>query len=195
MIHTHRALIPSIHHQNIHSIHQINTLRTALSHLSCFKICTSWNKISTHIWYLIHQHSFELQNSLYIHTHRASFHIFTTQTFTPFTKLTHTYSIIILILFQNLHILEPDLHTIRHFIQHHSFELQNSLYIHTHRASFHLFTTKTFTPFTKLTHCVQHYLIYLVSRSAHLGTRSPPYMIPYSPAFIWITIFTIYSHS
>ena len=40
-----------------------------------------------------------------------------------------------------------------------------------------------------------HYLIYLVSRSTHLGTRSPLYIILYSTSFISMTSFTLYPHS
>ena len=41
------SIIPSIHHQYIHRIHLNNSYHSPLSHLSCFKIYTSWNKIST----------------------------------------------------------------------------------------------------------------------------------------------------
>ena len=40
-----------------------------------------------------------------------------------------------------------------------------------------------------------HYIIYHVSRSAHLGTRFPLYLQLYSTSFISMTSFTLYPHS
>ena len=49
--------------------------------------------------------------------------------------------------------------------------------------------------FTGITPYHHHFLIYLVSRFTHLGTRYPLYIILYSTSFISMTLFPLYPHS
>ena len=189
-IHTHTSVIP-IHSLTKHSPHSPEWLISSLlSHSSCFKIYTSWNKISNSISYFTQHHSFQLHHSLYIHTHTVSFHPSITKTFTAFTRITRIISIISFILFLELHILEQDIHSISYFIQHHSFQWHHSLlYPHSYRVSFRFIHQRNIHRIHQNNSYHHHYLIHFVSRSTHLGTRFPPYIILYWTSFISMTSF------
>ena len=125
------SIIPSIHHQNIHRIHLNNSYH---HHYLIYLVSRS-----THLG---------TRYPLYIILYSTSF-----ISMTSFTLYPHSYSIIPSIHHQNIHRIH-----------------QNNSYHH-------------------------HYLIYLVSRSTHLGTRYPLYIILYSTSFISMTSFTLYPHS
>ena len=170
--------------------------------------------------YFIQHHSFQWHHStLYPHSY-SSFHSFINKTFTAFTRITRIITIISFILFQDLHILEQDLHSISYFIQHHSFQWHHSsisTLIQCHSIIHH----QNIHRIHQNNSYHHHYLIYLVSRSTHLGTRLstlyhtlfniihfndiiplyPTHTVSFHPfitktftAFTWITLSSPLSH-
>ena len=204
------SIIPSIHQQNIHRIHLNNSYH---HHYLIYLVSrsTHWNKISTLflLYYFIQHHSFhDIIRTLYSHTSpfthtveqdHSYFHLFIIhfKTFTAFTRITH----------QNNH------HHYLIYLVSRSTHLgtRSPLYIILYSTSFISMTSFTLYPYSysiipsihhQNIHRIHlnnsyhhHYIIYLVSRSTHLGTRSPLYFLLYSTSFISMTSFTLYSHS
>ena len=144
--------------------------------------------------YFTQHRSFKWHHSLYIDTRTVSFHPFITKTFTAFTRITRIITIISFILFQDLHILEQDIHSISYFIEHHSFQWHHSLlYPHSNKVSSRFIHQQNIHRIHQNNSYHHHYLIYLVSRSTHRGTRYPLYIILYWTSFISMTSFSAIS--
>ena len=148
------SVIPSIHHQNIHRIHQNNSYH---HHYLIYLVSRSTH-LGTRSPLYLHTlfniiHFNDIIRLLYPHSYSVIPFIHH-KTFTAFTRITPIITIISFILFQDLHILEQDLHSISYFTQHHHFNDIISLYIHSLTVSFHPFITKTFTAFTWITRII-----------------------------------------
>ena len=182
------SIIPSIHHRNIHRIHLNNSyhyhyliyLVSRSTHLgtrshSILLYSTSFiSMTSLSISTLIQYHFIHQQNIHRIHLNNSYHHHYLIYLVSRSTHL-GTRSPLYIILYST------------------SFISMTSLYIHTHTVSSIHSSPK---------HCIHqnnsyhhHYLIYLVSRSTHLGTRYPLYIILYSTSFISMTSFPLYPHS
>ena len=245
------SINPFIHHQNIHRIHQNNSYH---HHYLIYLVSRSTHLGTRYLLYIIlYSTSFISMTSFPLYPYSCGIiPSFITKAFTAFTRITRIISIISFILFQDLHILKQDIHSISYFTQHHSFQWHHSLYINTHTVSFHS-SPKHSPAFTRITriitiisfilfqdlhileqdlhfisyfihhsfiiipfihtlisinpfihhqniHRIQnnsyhHHLIHLVSRSTHLGPRYPLYMLFYSTSFISMTSFPLYPHS
>ena len=188
------SIIPSIHHQNIHRIHQNN---------------------SYHHHYLIYL----VSRSTHLGTRSPLYFILYSTSFismTSFPLYPHSYSIIPSIHHQNIHRIHLNNSYHHHYLIYlvsRSTHLgtRSPLYIILYSTSFISMTSFPLYPHSysiipsihqQNIHRIHlnnsyhhHYLIYLVSRSTHLGTRSPLYIILYSTSFISMTSFTLYSHS
>ena len=188
------SVIPSIHHQNIHRIHQNNSYHR---HYLIYLVSRS-----THLG---------TRFPLYIILYGTSF-----ISMTSFPLYPHSYSIIPSIHHQNIHRIHQNNSNHHHdliYLVSRSTHLgtRYPLYIILYSTSFISMTSFTVYPHSysiipfihhQNIHCIhlnnsyhQHYLIYLVSRSTHLGTRYPLYIILYSTSFISMTSFPLYPHS
>ena len=191
--HSH-GVIPFIHHQNIPCIHLNNSyhhhyliyLVSRSTHLATrfplYIILYSTSFISM-TSFPLYPHSYRVipinhhQNIHRIHQNNSYHHHYLIYLVSRSTHLGTRYPIYI-ILYSTSFIsmtsfpLYPHSHGVIPFIHH-----QNIPCIHLNNSYHH------------------HYLIYLVSRSTHLATRFPLYIILYSTSFISMTSFPLYPHS
>ena len=190
------SIIPSIYHQNIHRIHLNNSYH---HHYIIYLVSRSTHlgtRSPLYLHTLFNIIHFNDIISLYIHTHGQYHSIHSSpKQFTAFTWITRIITIISFILFQDLQILEQDLHSISYFTST-SFISMTSFPLYSHSysiiPSIHHQNIHRIHLNNSYHH---HYLIYLVSRSTHLGTRSPLYIILYSTSFISMTSFTLYPYT
>ena len=188
------SINPFIHHQNIHRIHLNNSYH---HHYLIYLVSRS-----THLG---------TRFPLYIILYSTSF-----ISMTSFTLYRHTYSIIPSIHHQNIHRIHQNNSYHHHYL---IYLVSRSTHLGTRFTLYH--TLLNIIHFNDITHFIStlkqlsirfihqqnihrihqsnsyhhHYLIYLVSRSTHLGTRYPLYIILYSTSFISMTSFTLYPHS